>query len=63
MDLIERGWDGVDCTSLAEVRDKVESSWEIGNEPFGFHKMLVNYRIATQLVASRLAFSSTQLVS
>jgi hypothetical protein len=29
----------------------------------GFHKLLGNYRVATQLVASRVALSSTQLLS
>jgi hypothetical protein len=29
---------------------------------FGFHKMLGNYRVATQLVASRVALSYTELV-
>jgi hypothetical protein len=30
---------------------------------FEFHKMLGKYRVAAQLVASRVALSSTQLVS
>jgi hypothetical protein len=30
---------------------------------FGFHKMLGNYRVAGQLVASRVVLSSTELVS
>jgi hypothetical protein len=29
---------------------------------FGFHKMLRNYRVAAQLVASRVVLSSTELV-
>jgi hypothetical protein len=38
----------------------VESSCEFG---FGFHKMLGNYGVATQLVASRVAPSSMELIS
>jgi hypothetical protein len=30
---------------------------------FGFHKMLGNYRVAAQLVASHTVLSSTELVS
>jgi hypothetical protein len=30
---------------------------------FGFHKMLGNYRVAAQLLASRVVLSSTELVS
>jgi hypothetical protein len=32
------------------------------NEPFGFNKMLGNYRVVSQLLASRVLFSSIQLV-
>jgi hypothetical protein len=39
----------------------VESSGEHG-KTFRFHKVLGNYRIATQLVASQVALSSTELV-
>jgi hypothetical protein len=36
---------------------QMENSCECGNEPFCFHKMLGNYRVATQLVASRIVLS------
>jgi uncharacterized protein (UPF0262 family) len=38
----------------------MESSCEFGIEPSGFHKMLGNYRVASQLVASRVVLSSTE---
>jgi hypothetical protein len=41
----------------------VESSCEFGIEPSGFYEMLGNYRVASQLVASRVVLSSIQLVS
>jgi hypothetical protein len=41
----------------------VKSSCERGNEPSGSRKMLGNYRVAAQLVASRAVLSSTELVS
>jgi hypothetical protein len=41
----------------------LESSCGGGNEHSGFHKMLENYRVAAQLVASRVVLSSTELVS
>jgi hypothetical protein len=41
----------------------VESSCELGNESSGSIKMLGNYRVAAQLVASRVVLSSTELVS
>jgi hypothetical protein len=40
----------------------VESSCELGNEPSGSIKMLGICRVAAQLVASRVVFSSTELV-
>jgi hypothetical protein len=36
---------------------------ELGDEPSGSIKMLGIYRVAAQLVASRVVLSSTQLVS
>jgi hypothetical protein len=39
----------------------VESSCELGNEPSGSMKCWGNYRVAAQLVASRVALSSTEL--
>jgi hypothetical protein len=41
----------------------VESSCELGTEPPGSIKMLGIYRVAAQLVASRVVLSSTELVS
>jgi hypothetical protein len=41
----------------------VESSCELSNEPSGSIKMLGIYRVAAQLVASRVVLSSTALVS
>jgi hypothetical protein len=41
----------------------VESSYEFGNEPSGFHKMLGNYSVASQLVASRVVLSYIEFVS
>jgi hypothetical protein len=38
----------MDCIGLAQV----ESSCEHSNEPYWFHKMLGNYRVAAHLVAS-----------
>jgi hypothetical protein len=41
----------------------VKSSCELGNEPSGSIKMPGIYRVAAQLVASRVVLSSTELVS
>jgi hypothetical protein len=41
----------------------VETSCELGNELSGSIKMLRIYRVAAQLVASRVVLSSTELVS
>jgi hypothetical protein len=41
--------------------EQVESSCKCGNETFGFHKMLGSYRVAAQLVASRIVLSSIEL--
>jgi hypothetical protein len=41
----------------------VKSSCGRGNEPSGFHKMLGNYPMASQLVASRVVLSSIGLYS
>jgi hypothetical protein len=40
----------------------VESSCELGNESSGSIKMLGIYRVAAQLVASRVEFTSRELV-
>jgi hypothetical protein len=41
----------------------VESTCELGNEPSVSIKMLGIYRVAAQLVASRVVLSYTELVS
>jgi hypothetical protein len=46
------------CTGLGQV----ENSCDFGDEPSGFHKMLGNYRVATQLVAPGVVASSIELV-
>jgi hypothetical protein len=54
---------GVVWTGLVWL--KIETSGElfwIRSWTFGFHEMLGNYRVATQLVASRVMFSSIELV-
>jgi hypothetical protein len=40
----------------------VKSSYKLGNEPSGSIKMLGIYRVAAQLVASRVVLSSTELL-
>jgi hypothetical protein len=52
----------VDWISLDQDRYRWRALVNGGNEPLGFHKMLENYRVAAQLVASRVVFSSTELV-
>jgi hypothetical protein len=58
MDLVEIGWGAMDWFGLAENRDRwralvnvVMSLWVPGN-----------YRVATQLVAPQVVFSSIELV-
>jgi hypothetical protein len=41
----------------------MESSYELGNELSGSIKMLGISQVVAQLVASRMVFSSTELVS
>jgi hypothetical protein len=61
--ILER-WDGVMLTALVWLR-----IWTGGGLLwircwiFGFHKLLGSYRVASQLVASRVVLSSTELVS
>jgi hypothetical protein len=50
MDFLEIGLSVVDWMGLAQDRYR----WRA----FGFHKMLGNYRVAAQLVASRAVLSS-----
>jgi hypothetical protein len=40
----------------------VESSCELGNETSGSIKILGNYRVTAQVVASQVVLSSTELV-
>jgi hypothetical protein len=61
MGLLEIGVDVADGIGLAQDRYR----WiALVNTvmTFGFYKMLGNYRVAAQLVASRVALSSTELV-
>jgi hypothetical protein len=46
MDLVEVGWGDVEWIGLAQDRDR----WRA---PFGFRKMLGNYRVSKQLGNSR----------
>jgi hypothetical protein len=60
MDLLEIGLSVVDWIGVAQNR----YMWRaLVNSVmnFGFHKMLGNYRVAAQLVASRAVLSSTEL--
>jgi hypothetical protein len=62
MDLLDIGLSIVNWIDLAQDR----YSWRaLVNSVMKFrvHKMLGNYRVAAQLVASRVALSSTELVS
>jgi hypothetical protein len=57
MDLGEVGWAGVDRIGLTQDGEK----WRAPVNSvitFEFHKMLGNYQVATQLVASRVEGSS-----
>jgi hypothetical protein len=57
MDLGEVGWGDVDWIGLAQDRNR----WRalvISVMNLRFHKMLGNYRMASQLVASRVVLSS-----
>jgi hypothetical protein len=62
IDLGEIGWGDVDWIGLAQDRDR----WRARVNSvinFGFHKILGNYQVASQLVASRVVLSSIELVS
>jgi hypothetical protein len=62
IDLVEIGWNDVDSICLAQDRDKWQAFVnEVMN--LSLHKMLGNYRVASQLVASRVVLSSIELVS
>jgi hypothetical protein len=60
--ILER-WDGVMWTGLVWLRIGISGKlmW-IQYWTFGFHKMLGNYRVDSQLVASRVVLSSIELV-
>jgi hypothetical protein len=57
MDLLEIGLGVVDWIGLAQDRYRWRALVNV------FHKMLGNYRVAAQAVASRAVLSSTELVS
>jgi hypothetical protein len=61
MDLAKRGWGCLDWIDVFQDRYTFLSSCECGNEPL-FHRMLGNYRMATQLVAPCILLSSTELL-
>jgi hypothetical protein len=59
--LIVIGWEWRGLDWSGSGYGQVKSSCECGNEPSGFHKMLGNYRVATQLM--EVVLSSTELLS
>jgi hypothetical protein len=62
MDIGEVGWGDVDWIGLAQNR----YMWRALVNPLmtsGFLKMLENYRVASQLLASRVVLSSIKLIS
>jgi hypothetical protein len=62
MDLEEIWWSGVVWIGLAQDRDKWRALVNAAMN-FWVPKMLGNYRVASQLVASRVVFSYIELVS
>jgi hypothetical protein len=58
MDLVETEWGSVDWIGLARDRDMWRAVLECGNEPSGSIKCWGNYRLAAQLVVSRVEFVS-----
>jgi hypothetical protein len=62
MDLGEVEWGNVDWIGLAQERGKWKAVVNLVLT-FRFHKMLGNYRVVSQLVASRVVLSSIELVS
>jgi hypothetical protein len=54
-DLVEAGWADVDCIGLAQDTDK----WGALVNAVMNHKMLGNYPVGTQLLASRAVLSSS----
>jgi hypothetical protein len=62
MYILEMGWGGVVWVALARIGTIGELLW-MQLWTFGFNKMLGNYQVARQLVASRVVPSSIELVS
>jgi hypothetical protein len=62
MDLLEIGWGGVDWIGLAQDRDKWRAFVDAVMNLRRCIKM-GNYQEVTQLVASRIVLSSTELVN
>jgi hypothetical protein len=61
MDLGEVGWGGLDWIGLESDRDKLRALVNSAMN-FGFHKILEHYRVATQLVASRVSAQLHRLI-
>jgi hypothetical protein len=59
MDLGVVGLGDADWIGLAQDRNRWRANSLL---TFGFHKLLANYRVASQLVASRVVLSSVELV-
>jgi hypothetical protein len=62
MDLEEIGWGGVDWIGLAQDKENWRALMNTVMN-LRIRKMLGNYRVASQLVASRVVLSSIELVS
>jgi hypothetical protein len=61
MDLVEIGWDGMNWIGLGQNREKWRALLN-AVVTVGFYKMLENYRVASQLMGSRVVLSSIELV-
>jgi hypothetical protein len=61
MDVVQIGWGGLDWIYLAQDRYRWRALVKVLLNS-GVHKMLVYYRVATLLDASRIALSSTEFV-
>jgi hypothetical protein len=57
MDLGEVGWGDVDWIGLAQDRNRWRALMKFGDKSSGSMKMLGNYRVASQLMASRVVLS------
>jgi hypothetical protein len=62
MNLVEIIWGSVDLIGVSWDRNKWRALVNAVTN-LQVHKLLGNYRVATQLVASRVALSSTKLVN